>query len=339
MSDPKETEKTRPLVSVIIPTYGHGKYVPATLESVFAQTFTDFEIIVVNDGSPDDTTLRLQPLAHCGRIRYFEQPNGGQGAARNRGLAEARGEYIALLDDDDLWPPDKLSWQVEALRRHPEAAVVYGRVECINRHGDRAGFPADQEGAAWTLPNGPSGDIYDGIMEQSPIISPGLCLVRRSSLSALGPRPFDPSLGGCDDWDVWLQLARRQSFLFVDRTALLYRVHADNASRDSAAMCRSSLALRYKQYRWEQDPYRRARWRVLYRQAWSELAVLMFAEAKRLKGQHLRRAVLIAHALILDLVRGVGKLHRTGWRRFGRLLAGRRVPSISPAADGLGRKA
>ena len=94
-------------VSVIIPTYNHVDYVAETLETVFAQTFGDYEVIVVNDGSPDGTAEVLRPSREAGRIRYIEQANAGQAAARNRGLAEARGEFIAFLDDDDLWPPDK----------------------------------------------------------------------------------------------------------------------------------------------------------------------------------------------------------------------------------------
>src|ERR1700719_2929443 len=104
-----------PAVSVIIPTYNHRDFVLDAIESVFAQTFTDYEVIVVNDGSPDDTASVLAPLASAGRIRYLEQANAGQGAARNRGIAQARGEFIALLDDDDRWPADKLEWQVGEL--------------------------------------------------------------------------------------------------------------------------------------------------------------------------------------------------------------------------------
>ena len=115
-----------PCVSVIIPTYKHQDFVLATLDSVFAQTFTDYEVIVINDGSPDDTAEVLLPLAEAGRIRYIEQKNTGQSIARNRGIAEAQGEFIALLDDDDLWPPDKLEWQVEALRRQPDVALIAG---------------------------------------------------------------------------------------------------------------------------------------------------------------------------------------------------------------------
>ena len=117
-----------PLVSVVIPTYKHANFVLETLDSVFAQTFTDFEVIVVNDGSPDNTAAVLRPMIASGKIRYIEQPNRGQAAARNRGILAANGEYIALLDDDDLWEPDKLQWQIEALRDRRDCVLVYGQL-------------------------------------------------------------------------------------------------------------------------------------------------------------------------------------------------------------------
>jgi glycosyltransferase involved in cell wall biosynthesis len=111
-----------PLVSVVIPTYNRPALLAETLESVFAQTFTDYEVIVVNDGSTDDTEARLR--AYGDRIRLISQPNQGIGAARNRGIDEARGRYVALLDHDDLWRPQKLSTQVAFFERHPECAAV-----------------------------------------------------------------------------------------------------------------------------------------------------------------------------------------------------------------------
>lgn len=115
-----------PSVSVVIPTYNQPRLLVETLQSVFAQTFSDYEIIVVNDGSTDDTLQQLRPYSK--RIKVVSQKNAGTGAARNRGIAEARGKYIALLDHDDLWEPAKLAAQVEFLERHPEcsgASVLY----------------------------------------------------------------------------------------------------------------------------------------------------------------------------------------------------------------------
>jgi glycosyltransferase involved in cell wall biosynthesis len=319
MSHPQEATTPVPVVSIIIPTYGHAAYVCATLDSVLAQTFHDYEIIVVNDGSPDDTAERLKPLVAAGTIRYLEQSNGGQGAARNRGLSEARGEFIALLDDDDLWPADKLAWQVQALRRNVEAVLVYGRPACIDPSGAPISMDDTLDGplSPWSVM--PSGDVYDAFMECNPLISPGLCLVRRTALAALGRTPFDPEMRGCDDWDVWLRLAKQGAFLFEERPELFYRLHAANASRDAVAMCRGSLALRRKQARTESEPVLRRRWQILARQAWSELATLMYADAKRRAGvgHPLAAWGLIAQAFVLDTVLGVRKLSRMGLERMG----------------------
>jgi glycosyltransferase involved in cell wall biosynthesis len=213
-----------PLVSVIIPTYNHRAYVLQTLDSVFAQTHTDREIIVVNDGSPDDTAAVLKPLANQGKIRYVEQANSGQATARNRGLNDARGQFVAFLDDDDLWPADKLAWQVQALQDNPDAALVYGRYESF--------YP---DGAHYLCDNPlPAGDVWERLFHGNIMVSPGQALIRTEPLRALGG--FNPRIWGCDDLDLWFRLSREHPFASVDRLALSYRVHATNASRNLAGM-------------------------------------------------------------------------------------------------------
>ena len=110
-----------PLVSVVVPTYNAPALLRATLDSVFAQTFTDFEVVVIDDGSTDETPAMLSTIGDP-RLRVVRQPNAGIGHARNRGIDESRGTYVALLDHDDLWHPEKLATQVAFLREHPDCA-------------------------------------------------------------------------------------------------------------------------------------------------------------------------------------------------------------------------
>lgn len=215
-----------PRVSVVIPTYNHRAYVSATLESVFAQTFEDYEIIVINDGSPDDTAVVLEPWVDDGRIRYLEQANAGQSATRNRGIAEARGEFIALLDDDDLWPADKLAWQVAALLEHPAWVMVSGLCGHLEADGARR-EPSGNTGAVRM-------QSVVSMFEGSAINSPGQVLIRRAALEAVGG--FDPAIWGSDDLDLWMRLAAHGPAAQISRCALYYRLHASNASRAAGRM-------------------------------------------------------------------------------------------------------
>lgn len=115
-----------PRVSVLIPAYNYGRFLPAALESVFAQTYSDYEVIVLDDGSTDDTA---QIVAADPRVRYLYQEHAGISAARNRLLAEAQGEFAAFLDADDLWLPEKLALQVAQLDADPDCSVVFTAVE------------------------------------------------------------------------------------------------------------------------------------------------------------------------------------------------------------------
>lgn len=215
-------------VSVVIPTYRHRDFVAQTIDSVLAQSFDDYEVIVVNDGSPDDTEQVLHSLVEAGRIQYFRQRNQGQAAARNRGLAEARGKFVAFLDDDDLWPPDKLKWQIELFDLFPQAVMAYGDCEIIGRRGP--GEPTAFGPASELF----CGDLQGELLEVNHIVSPGCTLIRTDVLRKLGG--FDAEIWGADDWDLYLRLSREGPFAYRRRTALLYRRHAENASQDDYRM-------------------------------------------------------------------------------------------------------
>jgi glycosyltransferase involved in cell wall biosynthesis len=123
-----------PRVSVVIPTFKHRHFICRTLESVFNQSMTDYEVIVVNDGSPDDTAAVLTPLIETKWIQYLEQANLGHSNARNHGIQVSRGHFIALVDDDDVWPNDKLEWQTQFLEKHPDVGVVGGTLRAMDEH-------------------------------------------------------------------------------------------------------------------------------------------------------------------------------------------------------------
>lgn len=229
-----------PRVSVVIPTYGHAHLVEETLASVFAQTYDDFEVVVVNDGSPDDTAERLRPLVERGRIRYVEQANAGQGPARNRGLAEARGKYVAFLDDDDLWPADKLTWQVACLGANPEAVMVYGHHAKLSPDGR---LEVDDP-----IPDRPSGDVRSDFRLRNWLLSPGQTLMRTADVRAIGG--FDEGIWGSDDWDLYVRLSGRGPFLFLPRIALHYRVHDANASRHAVRHARNHLKVVRRHIGW-----------------------------------------------------------------------------------------
>jgi glycosyltransferase involved in cell wall biosynthesis len=217
-----------PAVSVIIPIYNSGDYLRQTLASVFAQTFTDFEVIVIDDGNPQVTAPIVGPLIESGRIRYSTQDHQGQAAARNAGAAQAKGSLIAFLDHDDLWPSDKLSWQAEVLQQNPNAAAVVGACQYIDGQSRRI--------SDWPM-NENSLD-FDSLFDRNPVLSPGQTLLRADALRQAGG--FDTDIYGTDDLDLWFKLTRRSRVLMVNRLALYYRLHTANASRDFLLMLRNA---------------------------------------------------------------------------------------------------
>jgi FkbM family methyltransferase len=225
--------KQAPAVSVVIPTYQHADTIGQTLQSVFSQTFKDFEVIVVNDGSLDGTVDIVAPFVASGKIRYFTQQNAGQAAARNRGAAEARGKFFAFLDDDDLWPPDKLEWQVKYLEANPDVGVVAGW--CKEFRGEMLGLGAEQAFASELK------DAVDLMLlaRGNPIIFLGQTLIYTDLFRELGG--FDPDISGVDDYDFWFRAVLRNRIQLVPRIALFHRNHPGNFSKNADQMFASCL--------------------------------------------------------------------------------------------------
>jgi glycosyltransferase involved in cell wall biosynthesis len=221
-----------PRVSVVIPTYNRADLIGETLQSVVEQTFTDWECSVVDDGSTDNTREVVEAfIAGDPRFLYVWQANASATVARNHGLALARGEYVAFVDSDDHFAPDRLAWQVAALDRNPEAVLVYGNtLHCRSsdmRHGEI--YLAD-------LVQKPSGWAFEQLLQCSAIYAP---LVRTDVIRRLNG--FDTTLPQAgEDWDMWLRLSRVGTIIFDPRIHLYYRVHEGNISRDSLHLYRGA---------------------------------------------------------------------------------------------------
>lgn len=190
-----------PLVSVIIPTYNNADLIKETIDSVLGQTFRDFEIIVVNDGSSDNTVDVLKPYIDTDKIKYIYQDNSGPTLARNRAIDRSRGKYIAFLDNDDLFMPTKLEQQVNFLNENDDYAMVYADAYEFSR--DKV---INKSKLATNDRNTMSGMIFEHLINGC-FIFMSTVLVRRSVLDEVGY--FDPNVGfSCNDWDMWLRISK-----------------------------------------------------------------------------------------------------------------------------------
>lgn len=209
-----------PRVSVLIPSYNHARFLPATLQSVFDQTYTDYEIVVVDDGSTDGSVELLR--SYGDRIRLFTQQNRGTYPTLNRCVAESRGEYLAILNSDDLWAPTKLEKQVAFLDAHPQVGLVHTGGHFIDAGGrilstNPLGFP-------W--PRTPTGNIIELLVRYNRIV-PSSAVLRRECFERVGG--FREDLYGLGDWEMWLRVALEYDIGYIDEPLTLYRVHGANA--------------------------------------------------------------------------------------------------------------
>jgi glycosyltransferase involved in cell wall biosynthesis len=222
MSDPSPES-----VSVVIPVFNAARHLDATLASVFAQTFTNLEIVAVDDGSADRS---LEILArHGDRVRLVQQANAGSAVARNRGVEEARGTWIAFLDADDLWSPDKVQRQLDECRELPWSytdSVFLGGVNDGRRDSELSGKPR--------------GHVLEALVRGN-FISTSTVMIRREVFLASGG--FDASLRSIQDWECWIRIAAAHPIGYVDAPLMKYRVHSTSTSRKTRVTLPNHLAV------------------------------------------------------------------------------------------------
>jgi glycosyltransferase involved in cell wall biosynthesis len=224
-------------VSVVIPTYNHGAFLGEALASVFAQTRPAAEVIVVDDGSTDDTGVTL--AAYAGRVRVVRQTNGGVARARNAGAAIATGDLLAFLDADDGWRPEKLARQVVRVEAEPELGLAHCGVEEIGPSGESLRIRQDGlEGWVWEAM----------LLLDRPVILGGGsgAMIPRAVFEQVGG--FDERLSTSADWDLYYRIARRHRVGFVPEVLVHYRVHGGNMHRNVPAMARDMLTAYQKAF-------------------------------------------------------------------------------------------
>jgi glycosyltransferase involved in cell wall biosynthesis len=221
-----------PTVSVIMPAYNAREFIAAALDSVFRQTYSDYEVIVVNDGSPDTEQLEQALAPYLNRIIYLKQENRGPSAARNLAMKIARGHYFALLDSDDIWKPEYLSVQMAIMESDPSVDVLYTDALLFdNPHYNGKTFmqvcPSDGEVTVRQL-----------IEEKCNVMVS--VLARREALFAVGL--FDESLRRSEDFDLWLRVLKGGYRIAYHRQPLVhYRRRVGSLSSDELSMCKSVL--------------------------------------------------------------------------------------------------
>jgi len=249
---------TPPRVSIIIPVYNAGKYIARTLASVQNQTLSDWELILIDDGSQDTSAEIIRTcIAGDPRMHLIQQSNAGVAKSRSRGWHESNlhAPYLIFLDHDDTWEPEALSLLVTALDSDMTACAAYGQSRYIDESDQQHSphFIAQHHYYLDEAIRRRRTVIGDHLEDQPDalrtsfatfaynncILSPGAVLLRRSALDKFqNALVFDPAYAPCDDWHLWVRMSRNADFLFVPHILFNYRLHSSNVSNDSVVMAR-----------------------------------------------------------------------------------------------------
>jgi len=207
-----------PRVSIIIPTYNSIQYLPSAVASALNQTFKDFEIIIINDGSTDHTEEWILQQDDP-KLRVVSQKNCGKSAARNAGILAARGNYLAFLDADDLWEPSKIELQVNYLDRYPRTGLVYTWTVLADSNGRPTGRLISSRAA---------GDVWKDLVRDNILTCGSTPMVRRECFRTVGL--FSKDLPLAQDWDMWIRIAAYYPFAVIEKPLVRYRQHDKNTS-------------------------------------------------------------------------------------------------------------
>lgn len=226
---------TTPNVSVVMAAKNYARFLPAAVESVVGQTFPDWELLVIDDGSSDHTPHAVRRFLADPRIRYFRSDRLGQPRAKNLGIGLARGEFVAFLDADDAWLPTKVEKQLALFPDRPDVGVVFCRRKLMDEEGKL--LPARLQ------PAPPRGRVLGRMFVQN-FVCFSSAVVRREVFARVGA--FDPQWDLAIDYDLWLRVARHHGFDFVDEELVLYRTGHGNLSKKLADRVATAFSIMHR---------------------------------------------------------------------------------------------
>ncbi len=230
-----------PMVSVIIPTHNRADFLTEAIDSVLAQTWRDFEILVVDDGSTDGTRDVIGEYGD--RIRYFHKPHRGPSSARNLGASKAHGNFLAFLDSDDIWEPDKLDIQMNFALSHPD-------IKLISCGGYVLGNPRRRKSE---IGRDLSGDLFLNLYQRSFINTSGVVLTRDSFLQV---GRFDETIRTAEDYDLWLRVAREFPMAHLDAPLVGIRKHSVKLSKNKLELRKNGIRVLQTHFDPERIPQR-----------------------------------------------------------------------------------
>lgn len=222
-----------PTVSVIIPTYQHAQFISDAIQSVLDQTYRDFEVIIINDGSTDRTAEILD--GYSDRVTVITQPNRGLPASRNVGINHSLGEFVAFLDADDFWLSNKLEKQVQLMNEDPDLGLIFTNATVLSG--------AITKGTIFDLVTPKSGWVEKELFQDNFMPMPTI-LVRRSCFKSVGL--FDENLRSCEDYDLWLRISHLYPVAYIDEPLACYRIGSSQMSQDDKKMLSALIQMKTK---------------------------------------------------------------------------------------------
>lgn len=274
------------LVSVIIPVYNAEKYIVETLESVFCQTYGNYEVIVVNDGSTDNSMEVIKPFSGRSNFRIVHQINSGPSRARNEGIKAARGTYCAFLDADDIMLPDRLALQVKVLDERPDAGLTYSDLITFNENGVIHSTKKE-----FIRPH--SGDVLRQLLKEN-FITTSTVLLRRECFDKVSF--FDENIRHSEDYKMWLNIAKIYKVQYLDLPLVKYRYHSESLSSNRIVISTSSCDV-VKEF-WEENRAYKIKNERLYRISMAN-QLMNVGEAYRKYGRNRKSAEYLIKSLIM----------------------------------------